>query len=342
MGSPAPPAVLEEAVARVGINPARRRQSPYRPARVTVAVLTHIPHFSGYYRHRFDTMRLCLHSILANTTTAYDLMVFDNGSCDEAVRYLTGLRDAGDLRYLLLSGENIGKIGAFQLLFRAAPGEIVAYSDDDVFFLPGWLEAHLEILESFPEAGMVSGQAIRIRFGDQTSTNQSFASQPEVNAVRGNFIPEAWEREFVVNTGRSWEAYRRQTAAFQDLVFQRNGVEAFATANHFQFVAPRQVILEALPATWGGQLMGQMVELDRAVDEAGYLRLSTRERFIRMMGNVVDEQLVVRAGRSGFELAAAGGPRPRRRKTAGWLKRLPFVTRLARALYDRLYWFIHA
>ncbi len=60
---------------------------------------------------------------------------------------------------LLLSQRNIGKIDALRILFNAAPGEIIAYNDDDIFFYPGWLEAHLEILDSFPKAGMVSGAA---------------------------------------------------------------------------------------------------------------------------------------------------------------------------------------
>jgi glycosyltransferase involved in cell wall biosynthesis len=326
---------------RVGINPARRRQSEYRPARVTVAVLTHVPELAGYFRQRFDVLRLSLSSLLANTAAPYDLLVFDNGSCEPVVAYLKGLRDAGQIDYLLLSSRNIGKIGAFQLLFRAAPGEVVAYSDDDVLFLPGWLQAHLEVLDAFPQAGMVSGVGIRVRFLDQTGATQAFAARPGVVSRQGKFIPDEWEREFVTNTGRDWDAYRRKTAPIQDLVLEMNGVEAFAAANHFQFVSPRQVILEALPQEWGGQLMGQMVELDRKVDDLGYLRLSTRQRMVRMMGNVVDEPLQALAQELGLPLA----PEARRTGPAGglWksLGQSPGVNRLLRALYDRLYWILH-
>lgn len=325
---------------RVGMNPSRHRVSEYRPARVTVAVLTHIPHFSGYFRHRFDVLRLCLSSLLAHTTVPYDLMVFDNGSCQPVVDYLRALRDAGSVRYLLLSSENVGKIGAFQMLFQAAPGELIAYNDDDVFFLPGWLEAHLQILDTFPRVGMVSGVAIRVRQGDETGANQVFARQPEVEAVRGRLIPEAWEREFAENTGRDWEAYRRKTESMDDLVLRYHDVEAFAAANHFQFVAPREVLLEALPASWGGQLMGQMVELDREIDRAGYLRLSTRRRVIRMMGNVVDDATRALAKELNVplvtEIDGKGGQR------GGALRRVPGLRRLAQAMYDRLYWWLNA
>lgn len=326
---------------RIGMNPSRHRQSDYAPARVTVAVLTHIPDFAGYFRHRFDITRLCLASILANTSPPYDLLVFDNGSCEPVVDYLKSLRDAGDIQYLLLSSRNIGKIGAFQLLFRAAPGEVIAYCDDDVFYLPGWLEAHLEILDTFPNVGMVSGTPIRVRFLDQTRSNRAFAGRPEVQAIQGRFIPEEWEREFVDNTGRDWEAYRQKTASIQDLVLRYQDVEAFASANHFQFVTPREVIQTALPREWGGQLMGQMVELDRAIDDAGYLRLCTRERTVRMMGNVPDSQVQALARSVNLPLVTGSAPRrsPRR---GSWLRRFPLAMRLARMLYDRLYWLIQA
>jgi hypothetical protein len=331
-------------MSRIGMNPARHRRSDYTPARVTVAMLTHIPSFSGYFRQRFDVLRLSLGSVLAHTGPAYDLLVFDNGSCAEVVDYLRGLRDVGQIRYLMLASENIGKIGAFQLLFRAAPGEVIAYSDDDVFYLPGWLEAHLEILDAFPEVGMVSGTPIRIRFRDETASNRTFAARPDVQARRGRFIPEEWEREYVANTGREWDAYQADTAGMEDLVLAYNGVEAFAAANHFQFVTPRRVILEALPVEWGGQLMGQMVEIDRAVDQAGLLRLSTRQRMVRMMGNVVTDDLRSLAESLDITLQAARRevpPAPSRSAGPGWLRRTPGVMRLARALYDRLYWFIH-
>ncbi len=326
---------------RVGINPARRRQSDYRPRRVTVAVLTHVPELAGYFRQRFDVLRLSLSSLLANTGAPFDLLVFDNGSCAPVVEYLKGLRDAGQIDYLLLSSRNIGKIGAFQILFRAAPGEVVAYSDDDVLFLPGWLQAHLEVLDAFPQVGMVSGVGIRVRFLDQTRANQAFAAQTGVASLQGKFIPDDWEREFVANTGRDWEAYRRKTAPIQDLMLEMNGVQAFAAANHFQFVSPRKVILEALPQEWGGQLMGQMVELDRQIDDLGYLRLSTRQRTVRMMGNVVDEPLRALAGELGLPLAPEAPPT---RPASGFLKglaRQPLVNRVLRGLYDRLYWILH-
>ena len=93
---------------RIGMNPSRGRKTDYQPARVTVAVLTYLPDHTGYFQDRFDVTRLCLESIIANTSEPYDLLVFDNGSCDALVDYLRGLRDRGLVKYLILSSQNIG------------------------------------------------------------------------------------------------------------------------------------------------------------------------------------------------------------------------------------------
>ena len=90
-------------MARLGISPARGKTTDFQPAPVTVCVLTYIPEQAGYYRHRLDVLRMCLESILTNTATPYDLMVFDNGSSAEVVDYLRGLHASGSIDFLLLS-----------------------------------------------------------------------------------------------------------------------------------------------------------------------------------------------------------------------------------------------
>jgi len=122
---------------RVGMNPGRGKMSDFVPARVTVAVLTYVPNDIGYFKDRFDVMRVCIESILKHTQEPYDLMIFDNGSSDKVIDYLREQHNAGNIDFLLLSSKNIGKIGALQIMYKAAPGKIIAYCEDDVFFLPG-------------------------------------------------------------------------------------------------------------------------------------------------------------------------------------------------------------
>lgn len=324
------------------MNPSRNQVTEYHPARVTVAMLTYIPNFSGYFSHRFDVLRLSLQSLLANTRPPYDLLVFDNGSCAEVVNYLQELRDTGSINYLILSSQNIGKIGAFQIIFRAAQGEIVAYSDDDILFLPGWLETHLEIIDTYPRAGMVTGVYLRTQVVEGLQSVEAFIkNEPDVEVVRGRIIPEEWERDYVADSGREWEQYLAETVGMEDIQITYKGVTCLATAHHAQFVSPRQVILQALPDEWSGRLMGKMREVDLAVDHLGYLRLSTQQRSTQLMGNIVGEPIAEKARSMGLDQVKAA----QINKTSRIVQRIyrqPLIHRLAQGLYNRLYRVINA
>jgi hypothetical protein len=73
---------------RIGWNPARGKTTDYRPARVTLAMLTYVPSLSGYFETRFQALKLSLESLIVNTPEPHGLLVFDNGSCKDVVNYL--------------------------------------------------------------------------------------------------------------------------------------------------------------------------------------------------------------------------------------------------------------
>lgn len=327
-------------MARIGVNPARGKSSDYQPARVTVALLCCIPHLDGYFKHRLDVLKLTLSSLQDHTREPYDLMVFDNGSCPPVVDYLRSLNQTGALDYLLLSQQNIGKIGALKFIFNAAQGDVVAYSDDDIFFYPGWLEAHLDILESFPQVGMVSGIPLRDRSKRASTTLQKLqqTGATDITISKERRVLDEWEADWASSVGRDPEEHLAATSEDTEIVLRSNGIEAIGTASHFQFVAPRQVILAALPADWSGRLMGEMIELDEAVDNQGCLRLSTFNRYVRHMGNALSPDMVASAEELGLEVGQAVVPEVRGQH---WLLGLPGVRRIVRAVYDRTFHILH-
>lgn len=330
-------------MARIGINPARGKVTEHRPARVTVALVTYIPNLAGYFEHRLDVLRLALASLASHTAPPHDLMIFDNASCPQVVAYLRQMQEQGLVDYLILSERNIGKIDALRVLFNAAPGEIIAYSDDDILFYPGWLEAHLKVLEGFPQVGMVSGVAVRNAAGHAHRSLDRLAEQgvPGLTAVRQRRIPDAWEIDWAASTGRDPQAHLQATREHLDLVFRMekpgSACEAIASANHFQFVTPKQVILQALPSTWTGKLMGSMIELDEAVDSLGYLRLSTVGRFTRHLGNALSADVLAEARALGLSAEVNAAPAVEKRKRKHWLLRLPGARRVLAGLYQRLF-----
>jgi hypothetical protein len=320
---------------RTGINPSRGRKTDYKPARVTLAVLTYLPDTVAYYENRFDVTRLCVESLIANTPEPYDLLVFDNGSSQPIVDYLRSLHDSGDIDYLVLSARNVGKIGALQMITRFAPGEIIAYTDDDVFFLPGWLEIHLKIIDTYPGVGMVTGFYIRPHMSYGNESALKFSAQPDVKVEHGQLIPKEWEQQYIDNMGRTWEKYNEEIAGLQDMALTFKGVETLVSAGHHQFMAPRKVLLEALPQGWTGNLMGQMRDLDSTVDRLGCLRLTTRQPVTRLIGNVVSLEMAAEAAKYG--ITVTGRVIKQAPSALSWLYRNPLVQRLAKSIYNQVY-----
>lgn len=314
---------------RIGINPSRGQTLDFTPARTTVAVLVYAPHQAGYFQNRLDVTRMTIESILVNTKTPFNLLVFDNGSCQAMVSYLNGLYDQGAIDYLILSKRNIGKLNALKIIVNAAPGEIVAYSDDDVFHLPGWLGAHLNIIDTFPNVGAVTGFYIRQRVAMSSASTLAFAQEPGILVEHGLLMPRKWEEEYVVNSGRTWETYQSEVAGIEDLIVRYQGLEAWVSAHHFQMVCPKAVIQkvldEMLPGGWSDRIMGRMVEMDDRMDAKGYLRLCTRQQTVRLMGNAISDEVAALAANAGLEVKAANISKTsqgimRRLANVGWIQ----------------------
>ena len=323
-------------MARIGMNPARHRKTDYQPAEVTVVVLVYIPHLSGYWEHRFNVLKLCMETIFKHTSLPYDLMVFDNACCEEVKGYFRTLQEAGQLRYLLTSSENIGKLGALHLISGAVPGKVIAYTDDDTFFYPGWLEAHLDILESFPRVGMVSGSPERTLFDHGTKSNLRFAeSDPDVHLHYGKTIPEMWEREWAISLGKDVPSYLETVSKLDDIIMERKGQKVYATACHNQFVMPKAIAMKFLQDGWSGRLMGGMNEFDNAVDEAGYLRLTTLDRTTRLIGNLVSPTMAQEAKAYSIDIQAKTPTRGGNQISR--LLRWKPVHWLLQGLYNRLF-----
>ena len=130
-------------------NPLKSVSYSFTPKETTVVLLTCIPTQEGYYSNRFEVLKLCLASLFKHTDRPYDLLVFDNGSTPAMKDFLKGLQVEGKIQYLFMSQSNVGYGAALNMAFAAAPGRVIAYTDDDIFFYPNWLSKHLEILEMF-------------------------------------------------------------------------------------------------------------------------------------------------------------------------------------------------
>ena len=325
---------------RIGTNPSRGKSLDFKPARTTVAVLVHVPHQAGYFQDRLDVTHMTIESILANTQEPFDLLVFDNASCPEMVAYLQSLHERGSIDFLHLSNQNIGKLNALKRIFDIAPGEIVAYTDDDVFHQPGWLGQHLAIIDTFPNVGAVTGFYIRQRVAMSSTSTLAFANRPDIQTQRGLLMPKKWEEEYIINSGRSWEKYQSEVAGIEDIILSYHGLEAWVSAHHFQMVTPKavmqDVLAEMLPDGWTDRIMGRMVEMDDLMDSKGYLRLCTRDQTVRLMGNAISDEVAALAEKSGLSVKAAVGKKPNQ-SLMSRLAKVRWVRYLLQGIVNRVY-----
>ena len=347
---------------RKGQNPAKFVNEVARPERITVALLNYIPFLSGFYAETLDVLKACLESMCKDAGLPFDLLVFDNGSCPEVREFLVNEKEEGRIQYLILSEKNMGKGGAWNIILAGAPGEIISYTDSDVLFSPGWLARSVEILETFPNVGMVTARPFRT----PPEFYESTLKWAHENAVleEGQFIP--WETflEFNLSLGQTEEENRKVYAETRDwriaMSFPKGDdvrgggssrrsnlplseetasqkplaatsgdektIVAFAGASHWQFTAYKSTLQQFLPFDME-KPMGQVRQLDKRMNDAGLLRLMVSDPLVMNMSNTL--------GYVRGELKNSG-----RKKPVSFAKRvleIGFIKKILLAVYNKIF-----
>lgn len=319
-----------EVAMRVGQNPAKFVDQVAQPAKITVAVITYIPFLGGYYAESLEVLKVCLGSIWQNTDLPYDLLVFDNASCSEVRHFLSEAHEQGKIQFLLLSDKNIGKAGAWNFIFGGAAGEIIAYADSDVYFQRGWLSALVSLLEKFPNVGMVTGMPLS-GYEEHCSSTLAWAKQnPQVRLQEGCLLSWADYWRHHQSLGKTENEARQAYQSHRDVLINYEGTSVFVGAGHFQFVAYRKALQEVLPLP-SKRPMGQVMALDQALNDRGYLRISSPQWYVQHLGNTLHTY----TGQENLVEAKNA------RSNKGWAWRLPLLKRIIFWIYHQSFNFLY-
>ncbi len=311
---------------RKGQNPAKFVKDVARPERITVALLNYIPFLSGFYAETLDVLKASLESMRKDAGLPFDLMVFDNGSCEEVREYLVNEKEEGRIQYLILSEKNMGKGGAWNVMLTGAPGEIIAYTDADVLFSPNWLSRSVEILETFPNVGMVTARPFRTPPEFYESTLKW--AKENANLDEGQFIP--WETflEFNLSLGQTEEENKKVYAETKDWRIQYKGVTALAGASHWQFTSYKSTLQQFLPFDMD-KPMGQVRQLDKRMNDTGLLRLMVSDPLAMNMSNTL-----------GYLRGELGKGQVKSKKGKGLSRRVlevGFIKKILLAVYNKIF-----
>lgn len=328
---------------RVGKNPAKGTALPtYGRHRIIVPI--YIPHLEGYFEHALSVMTLCLESLWLTTKGRAAITVISNGSAPSVVAALQRLSEAGRIDQLVLNDSNRGKVDAALSAARGSFEPFVTFSDADVLFRPGWLDAVEDLFRRFPETGVASPFTMPPLAWIHTSATL-LAAAARLELFRQKVVADASIDQLERSLGHP--QYVPAALRESQLVVKRAGAVACVGATHIVSMMRRELInsLPMVPSLTAVAGSSEKRWIDEPSDRGGFWRLSTPRFWATHMGNTPEPWMAeeVAAMADGTAVAGAVAASPELPAAVrSWTRAVPlslrrrFVRQLQRASVERV------
>jgi hypothetical protein len=166
---------------------------------------------------------------------------------------------------------------------------VIGVADDDMFYYPGWLKAHLDVLSNYPNVGTISGWPVRTQFRFHNSATLAWGRRYAQKFERDKFISEQEDMDFCTSIGRDYKYQVQYTRNDYETRMLFRGIETYATGHHCQWMGIAGVV--APYTLYTQEAMADERPFEQMIDQAGLLRLTTYKRYTRHIGNVLDKEL---------------------------------------------------
>jgi GT2 family glycosyltransferase len=195
-------------------------------------------------------------------------------------------------------------------------------------------------MQAFPDVGMINGLPARHLTNWATKSTLARAhSDPAINVEAGKLIDEKTLLSICEGTGRSFDDYMQEHQNVDDFRLTCGGVRAFVGAHHFQFLARKSVLQRVGQLDTSTALGTSELQFDEALDEAGYLRLSTESQYVFHLGNMLTPtwKQVAREYSVAVPVARSNGSITRAEKLRQRVRQNPLVRRVLLRLYGGIF-----
>jgi hypothetical protein len=278
---------------RKGVNPRKLdgALSPLLPHRIISPV--YAPTSDGFFAHAPEVLKLFLDSLIMTTRGRASLTIICNAATPDVRALLHSYERAGLIDQLIVNSQNRGKLDAILAAARGSFEPFITFTDSDVLFRPGWLQAIDTLFDTFPEAGFVSPVPNpTLAYFCTSTTILSAWLRGELSFER--VVPELDLWRFAHSIERPGMFGTDMMQA--QMVIRRNGAAACVGAGHFVFTIRREM-MDVMPIRPSlRSLSGDSQWLDRPVEQLGAWRLATTRAYAYHMGNVPEPWMYTELG----------------------------------------------
>ena len=185
------------------------------------------------YNTDVSILKTAVDSILNQTFRDFEFIIIDDGSTDNSVEYLNGIRD--QRVKLIRNDTNLGITKSLNIGLRAAKGKYIARMDSDDIAFPERFEKQYAFMESHPDV-FVCGAKVHYFRGESSPVTQQ-VNQGKDNAVsiKGKFL-RLRENTRIKNTKANYQIEDMESYRVRMLFANPGPMHPTAFLNHEKLI----------------------------------------------------------------------------------------------------------